>query len=259
MVLALLLVTLLPFQSFAQEEDMGTIVINILDGEGEAMTGNWFLHRGISRLNTTVRNGANSETFLFSWGTYFLETQPVHQHPFHMVESENPQLLMPGETITYNVFYFKTEEEMVMATGELPDTPIAAAQSGYAPGVVIDEYGCNRTLGYVWCERDQMCVTYWTPICKVTSDVRVTETEVVLEPDQSPDTPISDASTRITYFVDTGDVPTFETQPSTSTAAEASAAETTEEFELAQTGTSGLMVLAGSMLLGSLMAFRRKQ
>ncbi|MBN2095871.1 hypothetical protein JW752_00530 [Candidatus Peregrinibacteria bacterium] len=133
-ILALFLTALLPFGSFAAEEsDQGTIEINIFNREGERVVGNWYLHRGILQMNTIVRNGASGEVFSQPEGTYFLEAQKSNYYPFRRIESDNPQWLTAGETIVYNVRYFKTEEEMLAYDERTPLTAEEAAEPAPAP------------------------------------------------------------------------------------------------------------------------------
>ncbi|MBU1017988.1 hypothetical protein KKA33_03085 [Patescibacteria group bacterium] len=139
-ILALFLTALLPFGSFAAEEnDQGTVEINIFNREGEAVVGNWYLHRGISQVNTIVRNGASGEVFSQPEGTYFLEAQKSSYYPFRRIESDNPQWLTAGETIVYNVRYFKTEEEMLTYDERTPLTAEEADEPEPVPAPEVTE------------------------------------------------------------------------------------------------------------------------
>ena len=112
-------ISLIPGGRAAEVEDQGTIVINVYDENGDEFAGNWYLHQGINERGMVVRNGSNGETFLFSDGTYYLRAHGKTDAPYPLIHSDNPQALEIGETITYNVQYFATEEALLAATGPL--------------------------------------------------------------------------------------------------------------------------------------------
>jgi len=64
------------------------------------------------RCRYGLPNGSGGETFSAPAGTYYLEYRNVPPtYNFRSLRSDNPQTLEIGGTITFNIQYFKTEEQ----------------------------------------------------------------------------------------------------------------------------------------------------
>ena len=233
----------LPFAASA-ETPKGTVIINVLDENGELFSGDWYLHMG--GINGLVkRNGSASETFSADAGSYFLEVRSLPgDHPYSWLFSENPQLVEEGATVTFTAQYFETEEAMLTASGNPPDLPEQAPEQEVSPSQIYDENGCNATLGYTYCEATAACVKFWSPSCKVEAkEEPIDEIEESSAPDPEP-TPV--VITNPASFIQ---VPSFEMAPPST---ETSESEPDETFilpvQLAQTGAGAALPMALSML-----------
>ena len=104
---------IIPFTALAAESEptTGTVVINVTDEYGDDVSGNWLLHFG----TRTIRNGMRSYSFETDPHSYTLEARAANNYPYRVITTENPQMLEAGETITFDVMYFKTEEDMIAA------------------------------------------------------------------------------------------------------------------------------------------------
>ncbi|MBN2306518.1 hypothetical protein JXD20_00875 [Candidatus Peregrinibacteria bacterium] len=257
---ALLTIIYVPFGTLAAET--GAIAISVQDENGDSFIGNWYLHRGTTIHGFLVRNGSGSESFQVDTGSYFLEVRAVPvNHPYYLIHSDNPQYLDSGDTVTFNVQYFETEEEKLIAEGH-PPTPqvISANDSEPTEPDVYDVHGCNSTQQYVWCERSESCVRYWTPSCQ-TED---TEEEVVEEENTTPTVSVIDPLSyrevpdfNMAPTAVNSNVPTFETPPTTFNPEVPEETSLILPLSLAQTGPSAMLALIPSMLIG-LAVIRRK-
>jgi len=261
--IALLTAMLIPFGSLSADQPKGTVVITVQDENGEAFSGDWYLHSGTTINGFVLRNGSAGEVFQKESGSYFLEVRNLFgSHPYHLLYSDNPQFLLEDETITFNVQYFKTEEQMLIASGNPPPEPPAPEPENEGEGGydIYDVHGCNSTQGFVWCAKSEACVKYWSPACQV--DEAEEEEEVADETSEST-TPTILATSPAVH------VPTFETPPRAvvptfETPPYAFAPEVPEiggamglPIQLAQTGPSVGLVLIASMLIG-LASIRRR-
>lgn len=258
---ALLTVILIPFGSLLAAEPEGTVIISIQDENGEAFSGDWYLHQGTTINGFVVRNGSAGEVFQADFGSYFLEVRNLlGDHPYHLLYSDNPQFLSENETITFNVQYFETEEEMLVASGNPPEPIPEPEDEGEVGYDIYDEHGCNSTQGYVWCAKSEACVKYWSPACLV-DESEEEEEEIDETPESTTPTILATSPAVHVPTFETPPravVPTFETPPTLPASevwdVEAAAA---AGFQLAQTGSSVAFVLIPSILLG-LTIFRRK-
>lgn len=248
---ALLTLGFVPLGTFA--ESTSTVIISVQDQDNLALSGDWYLHQGTTINGFLVRNGSAGETFQVDSGSYFLEVRNLMgSYPYYLLHSDNPQFVEEDAMITYNVQYFETEEQMLIASGNPPEPVSEPEDEGLLGYDIYDAYGCNSTQGFVWCAKSEICVKFWSPACQV--DEIVEEEEVV---DETPEaTPTTVLATSPSVYV-----PTFETPPSAFGPEvfdiEAAAAVVGGEFKLAQTGSSVALLLIPSMLIG-LATFRKK-
>lgn len=242
--MAFALTLLIPLSSFAANE---TVTIDVQNEAGSAFSGEWTLYEGSNDSGTVFWNGNGSETFDVNEGTYFLKVFPIGTaYPYVAVRSSNPQTVSTDGTVNFEVQYFKTENDMIVQTGgniNVVTAPLVPGTNTYAE-VIIDEFGCNRTESEAWCQRFNECIRYWSPWCKITPDVRVTENENASSTVSTASTPTTTTSSSTTS------VPTFSSPVSSPT--------TSGEYELAATGPSGLISLLIPMTLGGLWITRRK-
>ncbi|MCK5601692.1 hypothetical protein KAR91_07485 [Candidatus Pacearchaeota archaeon] len=252
--LFLCVLAILPFGLSHAQSNTGEMQINIYDQDGQPFSGTWYLHQGPNDDGLTIRNGSLGETFQLNEGYYTLVAHgKTYQYPYVVIHSDNPQEVITGQTAVFNVQYFQTEEQMLNATGETPAITTTSPSTNTIDEDLFDEFGCNRTEGYVWCEREQKCAKPWYLACKVETPAEEVAEEVVSEP-------VATTSLRSSYVSPQSfaDVPTFNMAPTTSTSTVTSAA-TPETFELVTTGPSAaLAAMIGSMMLSGL-AIRRKK
>lgn len=258
-VLSIILISalFLPSTLFA-ESPKGTVIINVLDEDGQPFSGEWYLHTGTSVNGLVKRNGSVGETFQADAGSYFLEVRGLPgDHPYTWLFSDNPQTLDEDASITFTTQYFETEEAMLTASGNPPEVPEQQATEDDGPTFVYDENGCNATLGYVWCEKDAACVKFWSPSCKVEDKEPVEEIEepTPSEPAPAPVTVITDPASYI-------QVPSFEMAPVSSPAPDDTEDDEEETailpVQLAQTGAATAIPLAASMLVSFAILRRRR-
>ena len=242
----------------------GTVNVSVQNEDGETISGDWYLHTGTSVSGFLLRNGSAGETFDVDAGTYFLEVRALPgDYPYYLIHSDNPQSVDEGGEITFNVEYFETEEAMLIASGNPPE-PQIVGQDDTQPQEpdVYDEHGCNSTQQYVWCERSESCVQYWTPSCRVEEE----EEEVAEEEEETPTVAVIDPLSyrEVPDFntppVVSGsqEVPTFETPPATFNPEVPEEESFVLPVSLAQTGPSAVLALIPSMLIG-LAVVRRKR
>lgn len=253
-ILAMLAIAfLMPVNTFASGHDRGTITINVYDEQFEEIRGQWFLHRGPNDDGLLMRNGTGSETFQIEDGIYYLKVLRIFNdnfevdHPFYLINSENSQFLEVNETIRFDVQYFKTEEAMLLASGEtLPITAASPVETDNTE-IIFDEFGCNRPIGQAWCERSQKCISPWVIACKV--DKETTETTEDTEPAPAP---VVNSSPQT--------APTVVINPAPIQPAPAQSATTTDQsFELAATGPSAILLSLLSLSLAGLIKPKRKK
>ncbi len=160
--LTMLIVAILPINSLADEEaNLGTININLYDQSYEDFRGGWYLHQGTTIKGPMQRNGISDETFDIEYGVYFLEVRKIWgTHPFYLIRSDNPQTLETGGSITFNVQYFETEEQMLARMDDpavmepepepIPEpdpTPEPEPVVAPEPAVVIDPADSRTYMG----------------------------------------------------------------------------------------------------------------
>jgi len=259
---ALLTVGLVPFGTLAAET--GTVTISVQDEHGDAFSGDWYLHRGTTINGYLVRNGSSGEMFQVESGYYFLEVRNIPgDGPYYLVHSDNPQMVEAGASETFNVEYFETAEAHAIASGNPPPPQvISTTTTGPVLPDVFDSHGCNSTQQFVWCERSDACVRYWTPAC------RVDETEEDEEvPEDTTEAPvvaiINPASYRsVPSFTmaptTTGsEVPDFDTAPPSFDPTVPEEESLALPLQLAQTGPAAALLLIPSMLIGLAVTRRR--
>lgn len=248
----------LPLASGAAME--GTITVSVQNEDEDGFSGDWYLHQGTTISGMLIRNGSSSETFDVDTGTYYLEVRGVpNDRPYYYLHSENPQTVDEGETVIFNVQYFETEGEMLTASGNPPAAEEPEQTEEPVGYDIYDQHGCNSTQGYVWCERNESCVLYWSPACKVEEPA-----EEPVEEEEEPVEATAVLATSPSVHVPTFEtapgvpVPTFETPPPTF---EPDVPEDDEvlvlPLSLAQTGPSAALALIPSMLVG--LAFLRRR
>lgn len=247
------LIMAFPSRLMAAESTMGTIHISVVAENGENVSGNWYLHRGTTENGYLIRNGSFGETFQAEEGYYYLEVRGLaSSRPYFIRYSKNPQFLYGGSSIAFSVKYFKTQEEMLSASGDPAATQVMETTSvGLETTDVYDIHGCNSTQGYVWCAKDQACTRFWSPVCKVSAS------QTPAEPTTSGSTAVTTVpSVSETSAVSGLEVPSFETPPANSGTVNINTAiEAENDIRLVQTGNSAVLLFIASMLL-SLGTFR---
>jgi hypothetical protein len=230
LIILFLLMTIVPFTGFAADDedpDLGTIVINIMDQNGEDAVGSWYLHQG--GINGTVpRNGSSSETFKVEEGAYYLEIRWTDYYKAYYLSGDNPKTLLPGGTTTFNVTYYPTQEDKEAALAE----PVVEPEPDVSEPVVEPEPDVSE------------------PVVEPESEA---EPEVTVIPVYAPDfsTPPNVNS----------DVPDFSTPPAVS----GQAANPYQEewdiagIQLAQTGPELFLLLIPSAFGGLYFATRKKK
>lgn len=253
---------LVPVAAMA-ESPQGTVTVSIQDAAGQAFSGDWYLHQGTTINGFLVRNGSAGETFDVNVGNYFLEVRGLAgDHPYYTIYSDNPQTVEENQSITYNVQYFETEEQMLIATGNPPDPVTLGPTEETTTTFIIDEHGCNNTLGYAWCEVDNTCVKYWTPACKVADQTPTEETQAPAS--ETATTVVTNPASYIQVptfeTAPSPEVPTWETPPASSPASDTGSTDVgaVMPVQLAQTGAAAAIPLAASML-ASWALIRRKR
>ncbi len=117
----LLLVALVPFSSFATD-DTGQITVSIVDENKDSFPGMWYIRQGGSK-GAVLRNGTYGEKFNFGPGVYYLQVHPKNpDHPYYFLSSTNPQTLTSGGNINFQVQYFKTEADKLVAQATASQT-----------------------------------------------------------------------------------------------------------------------------------------
>lgn len=265
-------IALLPLAALAEYiETQGTLKISIVDENGQPFSGNWNLHNGTSTNSAVIRNGTSSESFKADPGLYYLEVINVlPDYKYFLLDFENPQEVVLNETTDLNVQYFDTEEAYLAATSVEEDasepeptseptpepTPTSTTTPTTVDGDIYDENGCNRTVGYVWCDRTQKCTMPWTKACVVsTADEPIEETKPVEPPPPIQVISKADLAER-TYM---GEPTTNMFTEDTATSSAAATAATTDNFELAQTGPANALLLLIPIMLSGLYYVRRKK
>lgn len=248
-----------PLYCFSAGTGQGKVIVSVADDQNQAFSGEWYLHSGTTSTGSLVRNGSSGESFNIDAGTYYLEVRGlVHTYPYYYVFSSNPQILAENDTITFNVQYFKTQDAMLTASGHPPVVQTPQTTSSSSTVDVYDEHGCNVTLGYAWCAKDQLCTKYWSPNCKVITTSTPAPTPAVSNTPEATPVAAANETAPTTGF----DVPTFETPPvgssSSAAAAPATAPENPETStdaangqHLVQTGSSATFLFIVSVLLAA--------
>lgn len=217
----------------------GKVIINVLDENNKPYSGNWYLHQGITDNGLLVRNGSSGETFTVQEGIYFLTVyKKDYFRPYHVIYSTNPQTLTANETITFNVQYFKTEEEM--ANAEAPSVTETATED---TSTVSTPDTSSSDTGTV-----------------TTEDSEDSETTISDADTDEPETPQSPTYSR-TYMgprVTSRNLPTSETSAPTGSGSSASGISVNQAHQLAQTGSPAFLLFVFSGLLGGF-AVRRKK
>lgn len=239
----ILIILIIPFIALAEEgDDLGTITINTVAQDNNAISGKWYLHRGGAN-GTVVRNGLSGETFNVEVGTYYLEarrTSGGDVYKAYQITTENPQSVAAGESATFNVRYYRTQEDLDAA-------------------LLAQEIREND-------QEDEQVEEVVEELTEETIAEEVVEEEVLDEPTEEEEVTQEDSviGSIIDYVVETTEevdvyVPTFETAPEPVLEVGGVNGEILEEVtELAVTGPGVLALLIPSAL-GSLFFVSRKR
>ena len=237
LIIFLIVLTFSPVATLADDEDpsMGTVIINVQDKNGDDVSGNWLLHH-MNVKGMIVRNGMKSDEFGMDDGTYFLEVRNTSYYEAYVIDEDKTQTLEPGGNITYNITYYRTEEDMY--TTDDPETDEPAEESESDEETTPDPEAEPPTE---------------EPAEESESDEETTP-EPLAGPTPEPVEPIVG-----TYYVY---APAFDTPPDTTSAP---AASDSEEYDLgdvtvlATTGPALLFLLIPSAFGGLYLAVRRKK
>ena len=230
--LIIIIALLFSFPSSAIMADVSTqgkVIINVYDENSKPYVGNWYLYQGINDKGMTLRNGSSGETFTFQAGTYFLNVYKKDTiRPYHVIYSNNPQTLKANETITYNVQYFKTAEEMANASAPTVTEPAPVETVTTTPPIVSE-------------------TTESVDTAATDSDTGASDSS------ESPTLSRTYMGPRVTL----ADLPNTSVSPATDSGSSSGGSENLP-LQLAQTGSPALLILIFSGLLGSI-AVRRKK
>jgi hypothetical protein len=104
----LALSTLVPgsFAVFFDNDDRGTVTINVTDANGNPAVGNWYFYAGRNDKGLLYRNGTMGEKFQAPTGYYHLVFFTKYPYPSVKLYSENTQELTKGGSVTFNLVYF---------------------------------------------------------------------------------------------------------------------------------------------------------
>jgi len=214
------------------DPNKGTVAVNVADGSGNAISGNWYLHQ--FNINGIVpRNGSSSEVFQINPSTYYLEARLAGSYGAYWLKSTNPQPVSAGQTITFDLVYYATQEakEQAQEFAQMQASEAAALAADESVTEEIVEPAVEPAIEEVVEEAVEPAVEEVAPV-----------TVTLLIPNE-PTT--------------TSDVPTFETPPS--------AGSTDESYELGavtslvQTGPAAFMLLIPSAMAGLYFAARKRK
>lgn len=110
-------------ESEAASANEGTVVVNVVNQDGVDVAGNWLLRKKTS-TGSVPRNGTMGEVFTITPYTYFLEARQAFNYPFFLLESDTPQELVNGGTITFDLRYFKKIEQKTAYLEGITPEPI---------------------------------------------------------------------------------------------------------------------------------------
>ncbi len=212
------------------DPNKGTVVVNVADGNGTAIPGNWYLHQ--FNINGTVpRNGSSGETFQIASGTYYLEARLAGIYKAYWLKSTNPQSVSAGQTITFDLAYYATQEAKEIAQSQpqvQAEEPVVEPVVEEATEPVVEE---------------------------AVTETAAEESSSGNEPVAISEVPTFETPPNGPVFI--SDVPTFETPPSASPADESY--ELGAVTSLAQTGPAAIILLIPSSVAGLWFALRRKK
>ncbi|MBU0577834.1 hypothetical protein KJ742_05195 [Patescibacteria group bacterium] len=248
--LSLFILSFIPFVTFAEEDpSLGTITINTRNQEGEAITGNWYLHQGGTINGSVIRNGLSGETFQVDPGSYYLEARKATGiydfYDVYQITTENPQSVVAGGITTFNITYYETEEDMLNPIEEPAEEPAEEPVEEEVEEEVEE------------------------PATEEPATEEPAESESII--DQIIDYYTGDEETEAESVEDTESaeseapyVPTFETPPETESGQAVAESESEEDLlatvsVLAATGPGALLLLIPSAIGGLLFASRRRK
>jgi hypothetical protein len=215
------------------DPNKGTIVINVTNGNGTEISGNWYLHQG--GINGAVpRNGSSGEVFQITPGIYYLEVQSTGTYKAYWLKNTNPQSVSAGQTITFDLAYYTNQEAKDQAQ------ELAAMQAAEAAAEPVVEEAVEPVI--------EEAVE--PPAEEETTEEAVTEEEPAVVIPPAPSVP--------TVIID---VPTWGTPPSATSATESEG----ESYDLgavtslAQTGPGMLALLIPSSIAGLCVAFKKRK
>ena len=242
-ILIILLLLAFPTSAFmAEVSNQGTITINVYDENNKPYMGNWYLHQGTNEKGLVLRNGSSGETFSFKEGTYFLRVYKKDStHPYNVIYSNNPQTLTADETITFNVQYFKTQEEMNNASS----SSTTETSSTDTDTTDISDTSSSDTNAESSSDSDE-----------TTTDLASTDTSSEDESETETATGTTYSRTYMGPRVTYDDLHDSDTAASSGSSAGSGSASL--PLELAQTGSPAFLLLIFSGLLGRFAARRKK-
>ena len=126
----LLLAVLAPLGSLAADDTTGQIIISIVDEDKNNFPGMWYLRQG-GINGAVVRNGTYGENFNYNPGIYYLQVHPKnYDHPYYLLSSTNPQTLVTGGSINFQIQYFKTEADKLVAEAIASQSSSSSSSGG---------------------------------------------------------------------------------------------------------------------------------
>jgi len=213
------------------DPDKGTVIVNVSDSTGNAVSGKWYLHQ-FNISGFVPRNGSSSEVFQIQPGTYYLEARLSGSYGAYWLKSKNPQSVSAGQTITFDLAYYATQEAKEQAQ------EFAEMQANEAAALAAEEPVTEEVVEPIAEEApDEETVDEET-----TAEEEVLATVTLLIPNE-PET--------------TSYVPTFDTAPSADSEDESYDLGAIES--LAQTGPELAVLFIPSAIAGLWFATRRKK
>jgi hypothetical protein len=220
---------LLPHHAF-MSGDRGTIQIEIVDQGGNLTNGIWFLYEGSSAQSHAVRGGTMNESIEVEPGTYFLRVENNFNGVYEAftIGPDNPQEVVAGEEILWQIQYFKDADQ-------IDAKPVEELMGGQVEDLVEDQV------------EEVVVEEATTPVKKPAKPVPTAKQPESIEVPKI-ETPVDTARTPLRV-----EAPKQPAKPATTAVVQ-------QPVQLAVTGPTGLVgLLATSMLGGAFITRRRRK
>jgi hypothetical protein len=231
-VMAFSFVTAVALAANDYDPDKGTVAVNVSDSTGNAVSGTWYLHQ-YNISGAVPRNGSSSEVFQIAPGTYYLEARLAGTYKAFWLKSTDPQSVSAGQTMTFDLVYYATQEAKEQAQ------QFAEMQADEATALADEEAVAEPVA-------EPVEITAEEPIAETIEEAPAEES--------APSTVTLPAQDELTT---TSEVPTFNTAPTTDSVDEGY--EIGAITGLAQTGPELAVLFIPSAVAGLWFATRRRK